>query len=544
MLKNGELRVNLLAVLLFVLLTVVAAWPVVSHLDKVIIGDDPDVYINIWADWWTQKALTDDAVSLWHTDTLFYPQGANLSYHSFSHLNTAVSLALRPIFGILGGYNVTILLNFMLAGFAMFQLARYLTGSTAAAIIAGIVFAFNSHSQYQSAHPVLVSIWCFPWVTLLFMRAVRENRLALAAAAAVVVFLGAATSTLLLILLAMWMGMLVVYMFYSRDWPRPTWKTVVLFGVISAALSLPLNWPLIREAIAGGNSSFLMQTEEAIQADMFTLLLPHWYLWHSRALYLGIAPLYLALVAAGSMRKEAGIWLLLFLAAYLLSIGPQPEILGTPIVVTLPWSSAVVPLIRNTYRFNILAAMGLAMITAYGMIGIGRQIRSTRKFRFFAALIAVVTFVEYAAPPFPSTNPEVSEFYSSYLASVPDRVALAILPSGRQAGKGHMYLQTIHEHPIVDGTISRPAVDTFDFINRNELLYSTLMDTGDMTPPETLCTSLAELADRGVGFVIIEKHAFEPMQWREAFMVEPVFEDDLLMAYDTALGRIKHCPES
>jgi hypothetical protein len=159
-------QTNFAALLLFLLLTVVAAWPVVSNLNSVIIGLDNDVYLNPWADWWTAEALTDPNLSLWHTNYLFYPNGANLIYHSFSHLNTLVSLALRPFLGPLPAYNITILLNLILIGFSIFQLTRYLTNSTTAGILAGIVFAFNSQIQYQTSHPVTFCVWCFPWMPL------------------------------------------------------------------------------------------------------------------------------------------------------------------------------------------------------------------------------------------------------------------------------------------------------------------------------------------------------------------------------------------
>jgi hypothetical protein len=157
---------SLWVLLLFLLLTIIASWNVVTNLNGVIIGDDNDVYINPWADWWTYKALTDPEISFWQSDMMYYPIGADLTFHSFSHLNTAVSLGLRPLLGTLPAYNITVLMNYVLAGLSMFQLAKYQTKSTTAAILAGIIFAFNSQNLYQSTHTDFVSVWCFPWITL------------------------------------------------------------------------------------------------------------------------------------------------------------------------------------------------------------------------------------------------------------------------------------------------------------------------------------------------------------------------------------------
>ena len=229
----AKYKQDYLALLFFLILTIVAAWVVVSNLNSVIIGRDNDVFINPWADWWTQHVLSNPDVSLWETDYLFYPQGANLTFHSFSHLNTFVSLLLRPIVGILPAYNITILINYVLSGFAMFQLARYLTKSAVAGILAGIVFAFNSHSLYQSAHPVLVSIWCFPWLTLSLIHTIEKDSIKWALVAALFVGLGSFSSTLLLILMGVWILVFVGYIFITGDWPRPSLRVSLCFGIVT-----------------------------------------------------------------------------------------------------------------------------------------------------------------------------------------------------------------------------------------------------------------------------------------------------------------------
>ncbi len=88
---------SLWILLLFLLLTIIASWNVVTNLNGVIVGDDNDVYINPWVDWWTYKAITDPDISLWQSDMMYYPIGADLTFHSFSHLNTAVSFHSTPV---------------------------------------------------------------------------------------------------------------------------------------------------------------------------------------------------------------------------------------------------------------------------------------------------------------------------------------------------------------------------------------------------------------------------------------------------------------
>ncbi len=50
---------TLLATLIFALIVVAGSWPIFTRLNSVVVGDDIDVYINLWADWWTLKAWTE-----------------------------------------------------------------------------------------------------------------------------------------------------------------------------------------------------------------------------------------------------------------------------------------------------------------------------------------------------------------------------------------------------------------------------------------------------------------------------------------------------
>lgn len=535
-----------LVLLLFVLLTIVAAWNILTDLNGVIIGRDNDVYINPWADWWTLKAITDPDISLWRSDLMYYPIGADLVYHSFSHLNTAVSLALRPLLGILPAYNITILINYVLAGLSMFHLGRYMTGSSVAGILAGIVFAFNSHNLYQSCHPVLVSIWCFPWMTLYFIRAVQENNVKLALVAAVFVFLGAATSTVLVVLLIFWTGLLLLCLFFSTQFPRPSWQVVLTFGLASALFVLPTVLPLLADAIAGSNSSFIIDPEESIRTDMGAFMVPHWYFWLIRGMYIGIAPFFLMMLAFGRKRRPAAIWFLVTLVAYLFAIGPTPIIFNTPLPIVLPWTLPIAPVLRNMYRMMILMSLGVAMVTAYGWLGMLESIGNDRKkILIAAALTSGLIFFEYTAVPFPSTPATVSAFYTDYLDEVPQDVVIAIIPTGRQQDKRYMYYQTIHEHPMTGGVISRAGEDVFQFITNNSLLRAGAVDLREKVAPTDREAALAQLAEANVGFFIIDKALLNESylmgesllnlnDWRQFMVVEPIYEDDYLVVYPTA----------
>jgi hypothetical protein len=532
-LENSRVQ-TVIAALIFLALTAAAALPVITDLDNVIAGDDADTKINLWADWWTLRALQDPNESLFKTDYMFYPRGTDLSFHSFRHLNTGVSLALRPLIGVMPAYNLAILLNFVLSGIAMFQLCRYLTRSSVAGILAGIVFAFNSHSQYQSAHPVLVSIWCFPWATLYLMRAVRENNAKFALLASLFVVLGAASSTLLLILMALWLAMLTGYMFISSDWPRPPWRLLLTLGVFSLMLTLPLVFPLLREAFSNGNGSFLMDPSDSIRMDVLSIVIPHWYFWHVRGLYLGIVPAYFGMLAVHNRRREVRLWALLLITSFLFAIGPTLEILGHKSNILLPWTLPVIPLLRNTYRFNILLGFALAVLAANGWVVVSGLIRDRRVRYAVAFIVLAATYIDFTAAPFPVTPINVSPFYTDYLQDAPPELALAVLPNGRQEGKWHMFYQTIHGRKITGGTVSRASEETFSYYRGHKLLRMAERDGEEYAFPADIPAHLETLARDGIGYIVLDKNLMEVHGWRHSMPVSPVYEDDQVLAYSTS----------
>lgn len=520
------------------LFTAIAAWSILPRLGTIIAGSDQDVYINPWADMWTLRALQDPARSLWYTDFLFFPQGASLHYHSFSHFTSAISLLLRPLFGPLAAYNLTILLHLVLAGWSMFHLARYLTGSTLAALMAGIVFAFNSHNIWQTAHPVLVSIWPLPWAALFLLQAIERATPSRAVLAAFFVFLAALNSTLMLILTGLWLIFIVFYALGSRRLNRTSFSTLVLFAALSLALVVIPLYPLLRESLLQANTSFIVDEGPSVPADLMAPVTPYWSDQFPRSLHFGVIP-FLLVLAAMLRPRQSWAWLLGLVAIYLFAIGPQPVASGDPLDITLPWSEVIRPLLRHSHRLNVLLSALLAVLVAFGWCTVAARLAAARRPRLIlAALLSILIFAEYTAPGFPYTIPRVSPFYTDYLQSVSDDIALAILPTGRQQDKLYMYYQTLHGHRMTGGVISRPQQETFQFIEANPILRAGAINWTPTSLPPDLEPSLAELSRHGIGILVLEKSLFERHDldlsaWRAAIPRTPVYEDEQVVAYST-----------
>lgn len=531
------LQPNVVAIAVFLLLVIVAGWPVLTRLNTVIIGDDIDVYINPWADWWTQQAISQRGLTLWQTDYIFYPAGADLTYHSFSHFNTAISLLLRPFVGAIAAYNLTILFNYFLIALSMFHLARYWTGSAAAGIVAGIVFAFNSHNLYQSCHPVLLGIWVLPWTALFLLKAVEaeKNGFKYAALAGFFLFLTTTVSVLMLIMQALWLAFLGVAMLITRRWRLKHWPLIVVAIGVGAVLSLPLLYPLLRASIAGGNSSFIVNPYDSFVTDIASLVTPHWHYWYIRGIYLGILPMALMVLALGRLR-EVRLWLALTVLALLLAIGPVPTIGGEQLDIVLPWSLPLAPVLRNMYRMNILVSLGAAMLAAYGWLVFASHLPRQRVVQLFVlAFLSLLIFADYMRPTFPRTPLSVPRFYTHVLADMPQDVSVAIVPTGRQYDKPHLLYQTFHEHKMVNGVISRSVPETRAFIRNNALLRAGYMDLDEQPLPADPRPAMEELAAAGVDYLIIEKgwRQLDDEEWEAALPFEPYYEDSQVLVYET-----------
>ena len=110
-----------LVLIAFTALTVVMTWPVSAHLRSRLIGDTIDLWVAQWDNWWLLTALRE-RFDPWFTHYLFYPDGINLSYHSFGWANMLLWLGLQPLLGQVAAYNVSMLLTFVLAGAGAYYL--------------------------------------------------------------------------------------------------------------------------------------------------------------------------------------------------------------------------------------------------------------------------------------------------------------------------------------------------------------------------------------------------------------------------------------
>jgi hypothetical protein len=524
------------------LLTVVLTWPLAARLGAALPAGAGDLWQNLWNFWWWGHALREGQSPFW-TPYLFHPGGADLAFHTHSPLNM---LAFARWLAPPAAYGAAVLVSTWLSAFGALLLARELTGSARAGLVAGLVFAFFPHRMEQTLeHLNLFSTQFLPLSLWAFVRLARtgERRHLLSlgglfAANALCDWQLAIKGALLLgvLALATWLRPHRPRARLARDW--------ALAGALAALLALPAAWPLLRAAASG--APYQKVTVEK-GADLAFLLRPHFHhpLWGSLTReayegrranpsagfvsYLGVVPLALAGLALARRRPGSALWAGLFAGSLVLALGAHPRLDGRLIEgVTLPFAwLGEVPLLgslRVANRFLMPAGLALAVLAA---LGVASRPRSDARFALVLGLVAL----DYLWLPYPLREEHASPVYALLRDGGPPGAVLDVpFTAGPGAGED-MRVQIVHGRPIAGGYVSVPSPASLEAV-RNE---PALADLHGFAPPLARPLDRERLAALGFGVVLLHKD-------RRAGFVPPPGEGFSLLG--ARLGRLGEMPDA
>jgi hypothetical protein len=146
------------AAAIFLLLTIWFTWPQIRSLDSVVPHQDP--MFSTWRVAWIAHQLPRDPLHLLDTNILYPAHGTAV----YSDAAPLLGLMAAPLIWLgapaVYAYNVMLLAAFVTAALGAFLLVRELTGSAAAGVFAGIVFAFSPFRFEHYNHLEIVwSCW-------------------------------------------------------------------------------------------------------------------------------------------------------------------------------------------------------------------------------------------------------------------------------------------------------------------------------------------------------------------------------------------------
>ncbi len=509
---------------LFLALTLLLTWPVPLHPASASMPMGPDGDLFAWTLAWNAHALLAQPLALFDAN-IYHPLRHTLA---FSENLIGSALIGAPIIWATGNpvlaLNVVALLSVMLCGLGAFVLARRLGLGPAAAVVAGVIFAFSPPRFFRTSQLHLGVVQWMPFALASLHAYLDDGRRRDLRLAAAFFTLQALSSGHGAVFLAIAMGGLLAWSFAAGT-PVAPLRRARDFGVVGTLLLAPAvlvylpyravqqemglrrtleNWAVTPE-------SFIAAPTHVQTALLSLLPGPRVLDTASAFLFPGFLPLLLAALGVvvsrrppGAFRpRSIGFYGALGILGVWFSIGPP---LGLwPLVYWLPGMS----FIRVPSRFTILAMLGLAIVAAAGFEWLAARVAPARR-RAFAAMVIVLLVAEFAAVPLAVApfriDPPLAD---RWLAGRPGPFAVAEvpLPDPRHPGAFerrqtlYMLHATAHWQKTVHGYsgIRAPLHDR---------LYELLRTFPDEA-------SVDELDRLGVRYVVVHTELYPPGEWEQ-----------------------------
>jgi hypothetical protein len=171
----GALRSHwTVASLVFVLLAIVHTWPLVTEPGTLSRNDNGDAQLNEWIIAWIAHQLPRNPLQLFQGN-IFYPAKDVIAF-SESLIVPAVMVA--PVLWLGGSpvlaMNVAMLLGFALTGLGMYALVFTWTRLPLAALVAGSLYAFNTHTLTRLPHLQALHAYGIPLALLFADRLITQ----------------------------------------------------------------------------------------------------------------------------------------------------------------------------------------------------------------------------------------------------------------------------------------------------------------------------------------------------------------------------------
>ena len=461
-----------------------------------LLGPPEDNLQDLWNTWYSQKLLPFNLRGFYFTDSIFYPEGATLLYHSFSYSNLLLIYVIRSLFGLsldihvlVGLNNFMIILSFFLGALCAFYLAKYITNNFVASLIAGFIFAFSPfHVAHSLHHMHVATVQYIPWFVLFFLKYTKEKTSLQLFGAVTFFVLGALSSFYYLVYNLFFIGLYYIYSVcvekrvFIKDLIGRS-SAIVIYGMVILA---PL---LILMVIKGmTNPRAYVPGHNLYVADLVGFVVFHPY--HLLASY--VAPInnrlsgnpwemsvYLgwiniALLAWSLMRRDAFkikgyIFSLTVMAVFmLLAMGEKLHVLGKSVDLQfLPTAFLEhLPLLRNlrspsravvyVYLFLGIASGLMIKHLFFGSEGCPPVWRTTHRLRtLILVALSSLIFIDFYPANLASTKIECPPAYSEIVRDPTPTFGILDLPGSYVNGNFYMAYQICHHRPIVNAIISR-----------------------------------------------------------------------------------------
>lgn len=380
--------------------TAVLTWPQLLAPTKVYDHFDP--FFSIWRLGHIAHALTRWPIALFDAN-IFHPAKGTLAYSDATLLEGVLA---APLFwaGVAPSliYNLLVQAGFVLSGTGIFVLARHLTASIPASLVAVVIFVML---PYRVEHLMHLELQWAAFIPLTFWavhRTAESGRWRDAALAGLFAWLQFLACIYYGVFLALTLVLFVPLLLLLPE-QRSRWRFMLqmsVCGLVTGLLVLPYLWPYQEATRAVG----VRGTDEIVQ---FSARLPNYFAtsewnrlwgwtadrWGAMELRLFPGAIALVLAAASILHRQwrqVAIYAIVVGVAAELSLGLNGSLYG-PLLDFVPPLRAF----RAVARAAIIVGFGVAILAAFGVDALLRA-TSTRTQRWVGAALVAVLVIEYS----------------------------------------------------------------------------------------------------------------------------------------------------
>ena len=452
---------------LFAGMAVLHMWPLAAAPATWSRHDNGDAILNEWIIGWIAHQLPRHPLHLFDA-TIFYPEPNTLAFseHMFVQalMGAPLSWAGAPSLLV---HNLLVIAGFALTGWTMSLVVYRWTGDRWAAIVAGLLLAFNAHSLTRMANLQAMHVEFLPLAVYALDRLLVRPTTAAAAGLGFAIALQALTSNYLLVMMAF--AMTAAALVRSTEWiGRQRGRTFILL-ICAAALASVIVVPFLLPYVRAQREQGLTRTLQAVNVysgswgDYLTTGgRLHFNAWSApfwtemkAALFPGVTAMLLAAVAVVTRvawrDRALRLWLAAGAAGLLMSFGTK-----MPGYVLL---YRIVPLLQGTrapVRFGYLALTAVAALGGFGLAWLNRSAWMSHGRRRVALglLASALVTVEAARLPIGYVpGYRVPEIYRTLAAERPHAVVELPLPPPAVFGQNAPYMlnSMLGWWPLVNG---------------------------------------------------------------------------------------------
>jgi hypothetical protein len=392
---------------LFTLCAAVHTWPLVTDVAHLSRNDNADTLLNEWILAWIAHQLPRDPARLFSAN-IFYPEPYSLA---FSEPLVVQGLLGAPMFWLGASpvlvYNVLLLAGLALTGWATAFVVMRWTGDRMAALVSGVIVAFNAHTLTRLPHMQAQHVWFLPLALLSLDALLRRARWSSAVWLTIWFTLQALTSIYLLVFTAI--ALMAATAVRPEDWIGDAFPGVAPKLLAAAALASLLLTPFLLPYWRLSGAGFERSVDEvawfsANFRDYWTTpSRVHGWLGTSArgstSLFPGafaLALAFLALVWPPRLRDRRLRMCLAFgVVGVVLSLGP-----AVPGYTVLYFATPLLQAVRASARFGYLAIVAVAIAAGFGMALLRQRLLNRNRLRLALTwLLFLGVLIEPIAAP-------------------------------------------------------------------------------------------------------------------------------------------------